>query len=119
MLRKFAAVLLATSMVAGAAYAAEPGSAGAIGAGAGVNTGATFAAPTHPTKPVKHARKQGRKHVRKHHVRGKAHGMKQAHHFKGGKSHKTHVARVAKAAKEAKHGGVKTAKLPATRSSTN
>ncbi len=116
MLKKFVAVLLATSMFAGAALAAEAGSAGAIGAGVGVNTGATFAAPTHPAKPVKHTRK----HVRKHHVRGKAYGMKQAHHFNGSKAHKSHVvARVTNGAKQAKHGGVKTAKLPATRSGTN
>lgn len=113
MLRKFAVALLATSLVAGTAIAAESGSAGAIGAAAAVNAGAQ-AAPANPAKPAK-LTKHVHKNVHRHLARGKVQGRKMAHHFKG-KTHKSaHVSNGAKASKRAKQASVKTAKLPASR----
>lgn len=119
MLKKFAAVLLATSMIAGAAFAAETttndGSppatmtAGSTGKAATTNKVAT----AKPAKHVKHASKHGRKHV------GHAkRGTKLTQHGKATKTHKAHVVRH-KSAKTAKQGHLKTAKLPAARGSAN
>ena len=115
MLRTFAAVLLATSLVAGTAFAAEPPPAATA-------TGKTAAAPTHPAKPgtlAKHARKHM---ASKHLARVKHRSIKTVHHVKGVKTHKSHVAKSPKPAKTAtsnRSAGVKTARLPAARSGTN
>lgn len=120
MLRKFAAAMLATTLIAGAAFAAQPsGSAGSPppAATAGSN-GKTVAVPTDPTKSVKlakHMRKHAQKHVRKHIARGKVRAMKAAQHFKGSKTHKARLARLATGAKPGKTAPVHAAKLPATR----
>jgi hypothetical protein len=120
MLRKFAAALLATALIAGPALAQTstqaPGNAGstaAPAAAAASTTGAkvqTKAASTvKSTKTASHIRK----HVRKHLARGKTTTMKQARHVKSTKTHQI------RAAKSHARVGVKTAKLPATRNSTN
>lgn len=118
MLRKFAIALLATSVVAGAAFAAEPsGNAGstapATTAGSKTKTVAV------PAKPVGHLRKHARKHARSHVARGRTHGTKVAHHVRSKKTHKAHLASVTAGTKGAKAATLKSAKLPATRSSTN
>jgi hypothetical protein len=94
MLRTFAAALLATTLVAGSAIAAEPaGTAGtAPAAGATVTPTAPSAKMTtksvvSPTKPVKTV-----KHVRKHSHKRVAANIKT-------KAHKGHVARNGKPAK--------------------
>jgi hypothetical protein len=93
MLRKFAAALIATTLVAGAAFAAEPsGTAGATPAAASANVKAATAAPA---KTVKHAQRS----VRKHHARGKIGTMHQAHHVKSAKTHQAGI----KSVKSAKH----------------
>ncbi len=116
MLKKFAAVLLATSMIAGAAFAAETttnaGSPPATVAADSAGKIAT-AKPAKLAKHVKHASKHGRKHVA-HAKRG----TKLTHHGKTSKTHKAHVVRH-KSAKAAVQGNVKTAKLPANRGSAN
>jgi hypothetical protein len=115
MLRKFAIALLATSVVAGAAFAAEPsGNAGST------PPAATAASNTKTVAmPAKHLRKHVRKHARSHFARGKIHATKVAHHVKGKRMHKAHLAPTTTGAKGVKAGTVKSAKLPATRSSTN
>ncbi|HYA07318.1 MAG TPA: hypothetical protein VEF90_15640 [Xanthobacteraceae bacterium] len=122
MLRTFAAVLLATSLVAGTAFAAEPPSGAGAPPPAATATGKTAAAPTHPAKPgtlAKHARKHM---ASKHLARVKHRSIKTVHHVKGVKTHKSHVAKSARPAKTATRkpsAGVKTARLPAARSGTN
>ena len=87
MLTKFAAALLATSLIAGSAIAAQPSG----------NTGATPAAQTQaPSAPaatmnkagktVKHAARH-RSHVRKHVARGRNHVLHHARHAKPAKTH--------------------------------
>ena len=94
MLRKFAAALIATTLVAGAAFAAEPsGTAGTMPAAATANVKAATAMPT---KTVKHAQKNARKHL----ARGKTGTMHQARHVN---SAKTHQAAIAKSVNSAKH----------------
>jgi hypothetical protein len=90
MLTKFAAALLATSLIAGSAFAAEP--AGKTGSNSGMPAAQTQA-PAKPAattntsgKTVKHAR-QHRTHVRKHMARGKGHAVHHARHAKPAKSH--------------------------------
>jgi hypothetical protein len=83
MLRKFAAALLASTLVAGTAFAAEPsGNAGATAAAPAGATASVKADAAKTVKTVKHAHKSARKHF----ARGKV-GMKQAHHVKAGKTH--------------------------------
>ena len=122
MLRTFAAVLLATSLVAGTAFAAEPTSGAGSPPPAAAATGNTVATPTHPAKPGKLA-KHARKHmVGKHLARVKHRAIKTVHHVKGVKTHKSHVAKSPKPAKTAtsnRSAGVKTARLRAARSGTN
>ena len=90
MLRKFAAVLLATSLIAGPAFAA--GAASTTPAPASVGTTIKAPAAVKTVKPVKHTRK----HVRRHSVRGKAVAMNQMRHVKhSSKTHRTHVAKTA------------------------
>ena len=100
MLRKFAAALLATALIAGPAFAAQPsGSAGstpaATAAPATTPATKTVTSQTKPVKTVKHVRKHARKHV----VRGKMHTMKQARHFKSTKTHQSGVSHIAKSKK--------------------
>ena len=106
MLRKFAAALLATTLIAGPAFAAQPsGSAGstpaASTAAAPASTNAVTKQTAKPTKTVKHARKHARKHVARH----KVGTMKVARHFKSTKTHRHHVAAHAKPVKGGKGGG--------------
>ena len=103
MLRKFAAALLAASLVTGAA--ARSGSAGTAAA---VQT-----VPVNPEKPAMPARHATHKQTHKHFARS-THGTKVAHHVKG-KVHTSHVVRIHKGAKHAERASVKTAKLPASR----
>jgi curli biogenesis system outer membrane secretion channel CsgG len=91
MLRTFAAALLATTLVAGSAFAAQPAGT-AAGTTPAASTAATPAAPAAkivaaPTKPVKTV-----KHVRKHTHKRVAANMKI-------KTHKGHVARNGKPVK--------------------
>jgi len=81
MLKTFAAALIATSMIAGSALAAEPA------ANAATNPPAVTSHMQKPAKmnTAKHAHKNLRKHARKHY-RGKAH-----------KAHKTHIRKSDKA----------------------
>jgi hypothetical protein len=122
MLRTFAAVLLATSLVAGTALAAEPTSGAGSPPPAATATGKTIAAPTHSAKPGKFAQHTRKQHARKHSARVKHRSIKTVHHVKGGKTHKGHVAKSTKPAKTATNNrpaGVKTARLPAAHSGTN
>jgi len=87
MLRKFAVALVATTLIAGSAFAAQPS------ATSGTAPAATHVAPAvKTTKIVAHTTK----HVRKHAARRKTGTMHQARHVK---STKTHQASVAKSAK--------------------
>ena len=99
MLTKFAAALLATSLIAGSAIAAQPsGMAASNGAAPTVQTQtpATPAAKTiQPAKMVKHTPRH-RNHVRKHIARAKGHVM---HHARPAKPAKTHQAGMTKSTK--------------------
>jgi hypothetical protein len=93
MLTKFAAVLLATSLIAGSALAAEPA------ATTGSNGGMPAAQTQAPSKPAATTNKVGKtvkhsarrhahvRHVRKHIARGKSHAVHHARHAKPAKSH--------------------------------
>ena len=121
MLRKFAAVLLASSMIAGSAFAAQP-SGSATQAPPAATTGSnakSTAMQTSETKSVKHVGKHAQKQDRKHYAHKKVRVTKEARHPMGTKAHKAHVAGIPKNAKFAKAGGAQSAKLPVTRSSTN
>jgi hypothetical protein len=87
MLRKFAVALVATTLIAGSAFAAQPsGTSGAAPA-------ATPAAPAaKTTKLVAYTTK----HVRKHVARRKAGNIHQARHVKSSKTHQASVAKSAK-----------------------
>jgi hypothetical protein len=91
MLTKFAAALLATSLIAGSAIAAQPSG----------NTGSTPAAQTQTPsaatmnkagKTVKHTARH-RSHVRKHVARGRKHVVHHARHAKPAKTHQAGVAK--------------------------
>ncbi len=113
MLRKFAAALLATTLIAGPAFAAQPsGSAGspAPAATAGAKTAAT------PTAPTKHLRKHARSHARKHVARRSDGRIKTVHHLKAGKTHKAHAAPAAKSGHVGKTAAVQPSQSPASRS---
>jgi hypothetical protein len=95
MLTKFAAALLATSLIAGSAIAAQPSG----------NTAPTPAAQTQvPSAPAATMNKAGktvkhtarhRSHVRKHVARGRSHVVHHARHAKPAKGSNTHQAGVA------------------------
>jgi hypothetical protein len=97
MLRKFAAALLATSLIAGSAIAAQPSGNTAP------NTGSTPAAQTQvPATPAATMNKAGktvkhtarhRSHVRKHVARGRNHVVHHARHAKPAKTHQAGVAK--------------------------
>jgi len=105
MLRKFAAALLATTLIAGPAFAAPPsGSAGstpaASTAAAPASTNAVTKQTAKPTKTVEPARKHARKHAR--HKLGT---MKVSRHFKSAKMHRHYVAAPVKPVKGGKGVG--------------
>lgn len=88
MLTKFAAALLATSLIAGSAIAAQPsGMAASNGAAPALQTPATAAVKTvKPAKTVKHAARH-RNHVRKHLARSKDRAVHHARHANPAKTH--------------------------------
>jgi hypothetical protein len=87
MLRKFAVALVATTLIAGSAFAAQPSET------TGATPAATQAAPAAKTaKIVAHTTK----HVRKHVARRKAGNILQARHVKSSKTHQASVAKSAK-----------------------
>jgi hypothetical protein len=100
MLRKFAAAMLATALIAGPALAASPaGNAGSVPATAPAST--TVSKPM--AKPVTKMVKHFRSHVARHKV-GK---IKVAHHFKSTKAPRHHLAlRPVKHSKFSKAGKV-------------
>lgn len=118
MLRNFAAVLLATSLIAGPAFAMESGNASSA---ATVRTDAspTIKAAAPSAQAAKHLRKHARSHTRKHLAHRNTHRMKTVHHFKGSKTHKAYVAPKTIApitgAKNAKAAGTQPVQVPATR----
>jgi hypothetical protein len=89
MLTKFAAALVATTLVAGSAIAAQPSSA----AGQTPAPAAQMQSPSSPAatenktaKTIKHAARH-RSHMRKHLARSKSGGTHQARHVKPAKTH--------------------------------
>jgi hypothetical protein len=109
MLKTLAAVVLATSMITNTAFAAKP--SGNVGATAAANAGSnakTVVGATQPNTAVKYTGTQTRKNV-----------AKEAHHFKGVKTHKTLVAKVTKGAKTAKKGRTHSANLAHHLTKTN
>ena len=102
MLRKFAAVLLATTLIAGPAFAAQPSD---NAAGPAATTQANHPAQTKTVKRMS-------VHVRKRAARGRA-AAKLVRNVKTAKTHR-HFAHIAKPAGKAstKSHGVKAAKLP-------
>ena len=108
MLRKFAAAMLATALIAGPAFAAPP--AGSVG-----STPATVTAPASTTanKPMVKSATKMVKHFRSHVVRHKVGKIKVAHHFKSTKAPRHHLAlRPVKHSKFSKVGKInKTSKL--------
>jgi hypothetical protein len=97
MLTKFAAALLATTLVAGSAIAAQPS-----GAVVSPNTPATqMHSPSMPAasankagKTLKHAARH-RSHRRKHLARSKSGGLHQARHAKPAAAHQARVGKSA------------------------
>jgi hypothetical protein len=98
MLTKFAAALLATSLIAGSALAAQPSGTPATNAAAPAAQTQTPSTPaakvTKSGKAVKHTAQ--RHHVRKHVARSKGHVV---HHARHAKPAKTHQARMSKGTK--------------------
>jgi hypothetical protein len=87
MLTKFAAALLATSLIAGSAIAAQPSGMAASSAASALQTPATAAVKTvKPAKTVKHAARH-RNHVRKHLARSKDRAVHHARHANPAKTH--------------------------------
>ena len=118
MLRNFAAALLATSLIAGPAFAVEPsGNASSPAPAAAVRTDAkaTVKAAAPAVQPTKHLRKHARSHTRKHVAHRSIHRMKTVHHFKGSKTHNAHVAPMTGGVKSAKAAGAQPIQVPATR----
>jgi hypothetical protein len=127
MLRKFAAAMLATALIAGPALAASPAD----------NAGSTPAIATAPAsttvnkpainKPMAKPASKMVKHFRRHVVRHKVGKIKVAHHFKSTKTPRHHLAlRPVKHAKFSKAGKVnktnkinKTSKVIRTNKSTH
>ena len=96
MLTKFAAALLATSLIAGSALAAQPSGTPASNAVAPAVQSQKSSTPTAKanaaTKSVKHTARH-RSHVRKHVARNKSHVV---HHARHAQPTKTHQARMNK-----------------------
>jgi hypothetical protein len=99
MLTKFAAALLATSLIAGSAIAAQPSGNTAPTPAAQTQTPSAPAATMNKAgKTVKHTVKhtaRHRSHVRKHIARGRSHVVHHARHAKPAKGSNTHQAGVA------------------------
>jgi hypothetical protein len=112
MLRNFAAALLATSLIAGPAFA-EPSGNAASAATIRTDAKATVKAAAPSIQPAKHLHKHARSHTRKHVAHRSVHRMKTVHHFKGSKTHKAYVAPITGGVKSAKAAGAQQA--PATR----
>jgi hypothetical protein len=119
MLRNFAAALLATSLIAGPAFAMEPSGNAAPAATVRTDAKPTVKAAAPSAQPAKHLRKHARSHTRKHVAHRNVHRMKTVHHFKGSKTHKAYVAPKTTApitgAKNAKAARVQPVQVPATR----
>jgi hypothetical protein len=118
MLRNFAAALLATTLIAGPAFAVEPsGNASSPAPAATVRTDAkaTVKAAAPSVEPAKHPRKHVRSHTRKHVAHRSIHRMKTVHHFAGSKTHKAHVAPMTVGAKNPKAAGAQPIQVPTTR----
>jgi hypothetical protein len=100
MLTKFAAALLATSLIAGSALAAQPsGAAGTIRPPAAQTQPTPSPSMNKAGKTVKHAARH-RAHSRKHLARGKTHGTDHVvRHARHAKPAKTHQARITKSEK--------------------
>ncbi len=115
MLRNLAAALLATALVAGPAFAAQPsGTTGHMAAPAtAVGTDVKAAAPS--TQPAKHLRKHVRSHTRKHAAHRSIHRTKTVHHVTGSKTHKAYVAPMSGVGKSRKAAGVQPTQVPTTR----
>lgn len=114
MLRTFAAMLLATALIAGPSLAAPPsGNSGASPSAPGVSD--AKAANQHASKPSKtNKRSKTVKPVsREHHARGKAGRSKVKHHLESAKTHR-HLSKPVKSVKNSKSDRLQTAKLPAT-----
>jgi hypothetical protein len=98
MLTKFAAALLATSLIAGAAFAAEPSGTPAANGAPAVQTqmpSKPSANAAKPAKAVKHAARH-RTHVGKHVARSNRHVVHHARHINPAKATTTHQAGTAK-----------------------
>ena len=96
MLTKFAAALLATSLIAGSAIAAQPsGITASNGAAPSVQIQTPSTPAAKPGKTVKHAARH-RNHVRKHIARSKGHVEHHARHAKPGKTHQAGMTKSAK-----------------------
>ena len=113
MLRNFAAALLATALIAGPAFAAQPaGDKGTTpGAAAPAVQAPTKSDMRTPSKAVGQVHKHKRKHVAHRNTRTTT-----LAHVKATKSHRGHVAHIATPANGAATARVQTAKLPAAQS---
>lgn len=119
MLRNFAAALLATSLIAGPAFAMEPSNNASAAATVRTDAKPTVKAAAPSAQPAKHLRKHARSHTRKRVAHRHTHWMKTVHHFKGSKTHKAYVAPKNAApitgARNAKAAGAQPVQVPATR----
>jgi hypothetical protein len=96
MLTKFAAALLATSLIAGSAIAAQPsGMPASNGAAPTVQTQTPSAQAAKPDKTVKHTARH-RNHVRNHIARSRGHVEHHARHAKPGQTHQAGMTKSAK-----------------------
>jgi hypothetical protein len=117
MLRNLAAALLATSLIAGPAFAAQQsGSTGNTGAPVpSATVGGDVKAASPSAQPAKHLRKHVRSHTRKHVAHRNIYRMKTVHHFTGSKTHKAYVAPMTDSTKGRKAAGAQPTQVPATR----
>jgi hypothetical protein len=99
MLSKFAAALVATSLIASSAFAAQPsGNSGSMPAAQTSQTAkSTKTATTHKTvKVAKHRSTHARKHLASGKGRGKSRMERHARHTTPAKTHQVGVAKTAK-----------------------
>src|SRR4029077_4186440 len=111
----FAAALLATSLIAGPAFAVEPSGNASSAATVRTDAKATVKAAAPAGQPTKHLRKHVRSHARKHVAHRSIHRTKTVHHFQGSKTHKAYVAPMTVGAKNPKAAGAQPIQGPATR----
>jgi hypothetical protein len=110
MLRTFAAVLLATALIAGPSLAAPPsGGSGATPSAPGLSDAKAANQQTNASKLSKTVKRVSGKH----HARGKAGGSKVTRHLKSVKTHRR-LTEPVKSVKNSKSDRLQTAKLPAT-----